>query len=428
MPLALAAGVNVAKFGTLFGLPFDRQFITLVSPEHRAVLRANGGSLFGLQFLPTNLLVYLRPDGIDLVRLFPWVRFPAGADVIGHVSYDRITPTSSAVAAMPLHAILGIVGAVAIVSPRRARESGVAALRAPVAGALVATGPVLVFGFLAQRYVGDFLPLFVLLGALGLHVALAWCTRTVGRRRTVSWAALAVGAFVAIWFAAGLAVLYQQITATDDGDLRAFVRHQFALARRVPGGSPDLTRVTRLPESAALGTVAVVGDCAGTYVSTGISWRALERSPATGGYRVRADFTRAFLHPAAPTTTPLLSAGTAARPMTFSVETRPNGRSVFGYTPPDGRVFRGRPVTIRPGEHRVDVVLDPRTQEAGITVGGRAVLTATTIPAVRTIVDPPGPVRLGDGGGVALARGRFPGAIRRLPVRTPLCRELTDHS
>jgi hypothetical protein len=421
IPVGLYAAVNFAKFQTPFGLPFDRQFVTFVSPEHRAVLAANGGSLFGLQFLPTNLLQYFRPDGIDLSRLVPWVRFPAVTTVIGDVRYDRITPTTSVVAAMPLLAVLSVVGLVAMLSPRRARETRVAALRAPVIGAAVATGPVLIFGFMAQRYLGDFVPLLVVLGAIGFHVSLAWCTRLEIRARAVTWAALAVVSFVAIWFGIGLAVIYQRVASSDEAELRDFVRTQLAVQRRFPGGAPELTHVARLPGDMPLGTVAVVGNCDGVFVSSGNAWRALERSPATGGYRLRVTF------PTAPGTTsvaPLLRAGSSHAPMMFFVESKPNGRQVIGYSSPDGRTYRSKPLTLAAGPHTIDLVLDPQTQEVVASVDGAAVLRAVTIPAVRTIVAPIGAVTIGDGGGRAPAPGRFPGAIKTLPPIRTLCHDL----
>jgi hypothetical protein len=407
VPIVLYAYVNHAKFGTLFGLPFDRQFVTFVNREHRAVLDANGGSLFGLQFLPTNLLQYLRPDGIDLSRLWPWVRFPGDPTIIGDVRYDRITPTSSAVAAMPLQAVLAIFGLAAAVSPRRARETAIAAVRAPAVGAAIGAVPVLVFGFVAQRYLGDFVPLLVLLGAVGLHVVVSWAARWDGWRRAATWAGIALLALLTVWSGIGLAVLYQRITATDATDLRAFVRSQFAVQRRFPGGAPDLVRVRALPERTPLGTVAVLGDCGGVFVSTGIGWRALERTEATGAYRLRVPFA------SGPGTSPLLRAGSGRDAMQLSVETRPGGRRVFVYTGPAGGTARSRAVALAPGVHDVDVVIDHRSQEVAVAVAGARVLEASGDPAVRPIAVP--------------YRTRAVGAgVTELPVDAPLCRRITE--
>ncbi len=157
-------------------------------------------------------------------------------------------------------------------------------------GAAIATGPVLIFGFIAQRYLGDFVPVMVLLGIVGLYVVVAWCQRVAIRTRIAASVAFALVALIAIWFGVGLAVLYQQVSVNDSSGLRAFVRNQFAGQRVFPGGAPDLTVASHLPERAPLGTVVVVGDCGGVFISNGFAWRALERTPATGGYRLRATF------------------------------------------------------------------------------------------------------------------------------------------
>jgi hypothetical protein len=200
------------------------------------------------------------------------------------------------------------------------------------------------------------------------------------------------------------------------------VRSQFAVQRRFPGGAPDLVHVRRLPERAPLGTVAVTGDCKGAYVSTGIGWRALDRTAATGGHRLRVVWPRDGI----PTPAPLLRAGTGTTPMMFSVETRPGGRAIFRYSSPDGITTRSRAVRVAPGPRTVDLVLDRRTQEVEVRVDGARVLAATTIPAVRTIVAPTGRVVIGDGGGRAPAPGRFPGRIRELANEPELCRNLTE--
>src|ERR1039458_4732976 len=76
IPVVLYVAIKEIKFGTLFRLPLNRQVLTLTNAHPRPVLAANGGSLFGLKFLPTNLLQFTRPDALTPTRLFPWVFFP----------------------------------------------------------------------------------------------------------------------------------------------------------------------------------------------------------------------------------------------------------------------------------------------------------------------------------------------------------------
>jgi hypothetical protein len=110
----------------------------------------------------------------------------------------------------------------------------------------------------------------------------------------------------------------------------------------------------------------------------------------------------------------------------FFVESRGNGARVFGYSAPDGQESRGRPVRLAPNRpYRIELALDPVTQEVAVRVDGRPVLYETTIPAVRKIVAPPGRVRIGDGQGREPAPGTFQGEIEALPPNRELCRELT---
>jgi hypothetical protein len=282
---------------------------------------------------------------------------------------------------------------------------------------------VVTFGYVAQRYLGDFVPLMVLLGALGLHVVLSWAARADTRRRRGVGVAVGLATLVAIWFGVGLAVFFQQISTTGTDELRAFVRTQFAVQRLVPGGAPELSRVRHLPARASLGTVAVLGDCRGVFVWTGGSWRALERTERAGLHRLRVSFPPS--EPGARTFAPLLRAGSPNAPMLFFVESRPGNRRVFSYLRPDGLTDRGDPVKVGPGPHRVDLVLDRQGQEIGVAVDDTIVLGARPSPTGSAIVGPVGEVVIGDGGGLPPAPGRFPGAVETVAVRPTLCREIT---
>ncbi|TML63754.1 MAG: hypothetical protein E6G14_17890, partial [Actinobacteria bacterium] len=95
IPLASYMYVNYAKFGTLVSVPIEKQDVLLARPERRAVLAATGNSLFGLRYVATSLVQYLRPDGIGFRRTFPWVTFAHFPHVFGGVQFDNIEPTAS---------------------------------------------------------------------------------------------------------------------------------------------------------------------------------------------------------------------------------------------------------------------------------------------------------------------------------------------
>jgi hypothetical protein len=160
----------------------------------------------------------------------------------------------------------------------------------------------------------------------------------------------------------------------------------------------------------------VIGDCRGVFVSTGIGWRALERTEATGAYRLRVPFPVSAARP-------LLRAGRGGNPMAFTVEPRPGGRSVVVYSRPDGGTLTSRPFTAAPGRHGIDLVLDHRAQEVGVTVDGRRVLEAFGDPAVRPIAVPFGAPVVApqpSAGGGSSSRNVL------VPADPTLCHDLTD--
>ena len=65
VPFLLYACVNLVRFGVPLSTPFDRQVLNEFSADRRAALADNGGTLFGLKFVPTALVQYLRPDTIE---------------------------------------------------------------------------------------------------------------------------------------------------------------------------------------------------------------------------------------------------------------------------------------------------------------------------------------------------------------------------
>ncbi len=188
VPVVTYATVNIAKFGSPFRLPIDSQiYISASRPARVAALEANGGSLFGAEFLPTNLIHYLRPDGFDLTRLFPFFVPPRRPPtIIGDVVFDGIEPAASITATMPVLFVLAVLGAI-VVWRRQPVAPGAADVRALVIGGVVATFAGLSIAWNTQRYQGDFLPLLVVCGLVGLHRLLRW--RPAAGRVGVAWVA-----------------------------------------------------------------------------------------------------------------------------------------------------------------------------------------------------------------------------------------------
>ena len=206
VPLAIYALVNVAKFGTLFSVPYDHQAANAVVPGRRATLAANGGTLVNVRALPTNLLQYLRPDAFRLDAAWPWVRLPTWRPtVIGDLRYDMLDYTSSVAAAMPVFLVLAVGGLVTMFRAPARALSGVligtatlASLDLPVLGAACSAVPSLVFVYITQRYTADFLPLLVLPAFAAFHGFVGWARSPDAKRGFVVATSVVLG-LLAVW-------------------------------------------------------------------------------------------------------------------------------------------------------------------------------------------------------------------------------------
>ena len=275
VPLALVVVINLVKFGHFFGFSEAEQIWTHLDPHRQVFLAANGNNPFGFQFLPSTLTAYLRPGGLRFSALFPYVALPASpAPTVGHVVFDEVDPTLSIPAAMPLLTVLSIWG---IVTAFRTRSMGrVRLTRLPLLAAAAGSVGVLLFGFIALRYLADFLPFLVLasiVGAVELMSRLETATRLV---RSLSLGVLALLAFFGLW--TNIAVAVSPTGTWTSAQARAFVAAQNSLS--AVSLASHVVRSSVLPESAPAGTLVDVGDCDGLYLSTGLqtsdlpSWRA----------------------------------------------------------------------------------------------------------------------------------------------------------
>jgi hypothetical protein len=409
VPIVLYAYVNYSRFGTLFGLPLDKQVYSQFNPARQRALAQNGGSLFGLKFLPTQLLQLLRPDALRLDSLFPWVTFPGRATVLGGVTFDTREWASSIPASMPAFTLLALFGVGAIV-----RRAGAAAVRAPLIGAVAGGLATLTIAFVAHRYISDLMPAIVLASLVGLHVLLSVRARSPGVGWTrITGIALVVLVVMSLWVNFALAIYYQRaLDPATDARRAGFIGFQQDVDGWVPGGPHGIVHAgTELPEHGSLGELLVLGDCGGLYWSDSRVWYAIERGSGAGHLRLRVQF------PAASTgQEPLLSLGAGAEQNVLSVRYLAGGRARFVLESPVApRPLVSTPRRLDPNRpYALDVTVDRRIGTVRVTIDDRSVLDAiaflvsgdqTTIGATG---DPANPAR-------------FSGSIRDLPVPTPLC-------
>ena len=266
-PLAVAITWNAVKFGHPYLFPFHAQVWTQVNAHRREALRVNGGTITGPQFFETSLVNYFRPDGVRFVDYFPFITLPARpAPAYGGAFLDQTYRTGSVTGLMPGLLLLTLVGATALLLPRR--SGGLVSIRWPMSAAVGAAVGVMGYGYLANRYTSDFVPALVLGAALGLWVAVGLVpTGWFARIAVLALLALLAGFSIAAQLATGSLVAAQ----TWGGD---HLSGYLSLQQRLSGGpdSPAARLVTRsavLPAEGRTDEIRIIGNCAAVYQNTG---------------------------------------------------------------------------------------------------------------------------------------------------------------
>ncbi|MBK5287853.1 MAG: hypothetical protein JJE46_05230 [Acidimicrobiia bacterium] len=424
-PILAYTYVNYARFGSLLSVPWRRQVLFSINADSRAPLDANNGTYFGIKYLPTTLLQYLRPDALARNSLLPWVTFPRGRPtVIGH-TVMALDVSSSVTASMPALAILTIIGIVAALSVRFARTPNARLLRIPLLGAAVGTVLVLTIAFIAQRYLGDWLPLVAIGSLAGIHTLIARrAAAAPGRRRRVQTGilvTLAALVMVSVWINGSLALWFQRLDTPNPESLRAeFVATQYRVSKALGTGAPQTEFVATLPRHpASSGTTAIVGDCAALYWSDGQHWRLVGGTPAGGVFDLTAE-----LPPLdAATWRPILTWATPAGPDVLALRRDreglhvsrslrlPGGTLTFTDREPPVKVTDGGPLAIQVVTAEPLGLFRVRINGTDAWQRNRAADLPSGVPVV----------------GAAIAPGVAPtyGAIRVVPDRE-LCRAIHD--
>ena len=346
--------INLAKFGTLFDLPADRQVLTLRSAQRAAWFAGNHGSFLSFRFLPTTVVHYFRPDAIGFERLVPFVRFGPRAAEYGSYPLESNTPASSLTASATLLVLLAAIGLGIIV---RRRSWPLVAL---FAGALVAAVPSFLIGFVANRYLTDMLPALIIPAAAALAVV-ARPTRTSAR---------VAGRLAAVLVAWGLWVNVSLATWIQNLKEPGFTEMRYAIDDTVFGGSPpsvvDLVAGAVVPRD---GVVAIDGQCDGLYIAEQGRWVALEL----------ADGVRRLQGTIRPGSEPLLIQSPAG-----TIELRLTADSGWAsYQAVDGTLITGSAITIEASDVDaidVDVTSDPITNNLTVRIDDQTVLLAFEAP------------------------------------------------
>jgi hypothetical protein len=422
LPVLLYVAINVAKFGTLASVPWEKQTFYILSGDRQDFLRING-SFFGARFAPSTLLEYLRPNAFALDGRFPWIGFRL--DAIGRrtllrgVVFDRVDATGSVPVSFPL---LTVLGGVAVVACSRARRAARPSHLVPsLAGAAVAAASMFGFGYIALRYLADVTPLLVLVGAVGFGVVLGPVVRPVRGWRSAAVVCLVAVGVLGTWVNLGQGIWYQRVFASpsDEDVTRGFLERRQSLGVLGAGRVLPVGTGPHLPYQGKAADLFVVGDCDGLYVSDGAgvdnlshtNWKPVVRTAGVGAHVLDVRFDDA----PAGTVEPLLVSGTRQEPNVLAVLHLGGGRIRFRY---EGLGYgAGVSVQVRTDRwYRVRAVLDPETDFSLVTVDGRVVFSGTydaeALPSVgRNDLD-------------ASTRPTFGGALRSQDDSRDLCRSI----
>lgn len=263
------ATVNFAKFGTLFRLPLDRQVYSAISADRQAALADNGGSLFGLRFVPTTWWQMFRPDAVRLTSWAPWVDYGPRASIIGDVTFDTISRSASMTATSPLMVGLAALGTAVLL---RRRGPLLAAWWAPMVGAAAGLAATLTIAFVAHRYLGDAIPVVVLPGIIGWW----WLDERLAGRRWWWLVVVALGTWSAVGNL-GMGVLQQRAySARTPGALARTVELQLDS----PGSPPVVHTGDARPRPQPAQRLWILGDCEALSWSDGDGWHPVEHRAA----------------------------------------------------------------------------------------------------------------------------------------------------
>jgi hypothetical protein len=264
--LAVGCAIDFAKFGLLFGVPFSDQELF----GYFALQRINGGHYLSLHWLPNTLNAYINPTNIDFSSVFPYIfRRDVPSTLFGG------NATAGIPVSMPFLFVAGFWGAVTSFTPGRPTQFR--ALRLLLLSAAVPAAVIMIYGWIFERFVADFVPLLVLaamVGVVDLWNRMGSVSRNGRKSLLLAGGAMAVLGF---WANMSFALVPTNYWNAEQGS--RFIEAQLSLSDVT--GHPLAQRVvvgSKFPAPAPLGTVFVRGHCAALY----IAYHTVR--PGTGGF------------------------------------------------------------------------------------------------------------------------------------------------
>ncbi len=382
VPLVIGCAVNYSKFGVLFGVSNFEQVWTHVNAYRRKFLAANHNAEEGLIFVPTNLATYFRPDGLRLSSVFPFITLPARPPTaVGHVLFDRLYRTASLPSSTPLLFLLSLWGLVTAFRPRPVGRVAITRLLLLAAGS--AGAALMLWGYIAPRYLGDFSPFLALASAVAM--ADIW-RRLDGRSPRVRRSVLAViTALAAFSIAANIGLAITPNEEWNTVQTLHYVEAQHAISDLT--GHPLDSRVVRgsaLPVYGPADQLFVVGDCDGLYISNGEDYSTVPSSQYLRTTWMTVELGHRFQHTFRLTVRPLahghesvalVRAGSETVSVTATATGRPDEVIINVGLYGNGSSSPGISVGQRTGTvHTVTVITDPAKHLIEAELDGNTVL------------------------------------------------------
>jgi hypothetical protein len=263
----------------------------------------------------------------------------------------------------------------------------------------VGTAGVVVWGYISQRYIGDFMPFFIIASAIGMIEV--WRLLDGRSRRARGWALGGFCALATYGIAANVAVAAFPVPQFSQTQLAGYVTAQRSLSIGSLGAS--VRTGGSLPYWAPAGELFAVDHCSGLYMSSGddsssvpgqqiehYTWMPVEQSPA---FTRQIGFT--FNRPVSLLTHPvtLLTYGKAALvlvPLGSSDSVRlvlENSGSSIAWPPAHGWIL---PITYLHSQSNFTVTVDPNLHALILTwygwqyldhyIAGRGPIVVRTTP------------------------------------------------
>jgi hypothetical protein len=268
VPFAVSCAVTYAKFGIPIGLPMADQVWAEVNAHRRYFLAANGGKAFSPAFLPSTIVAYLQPFGIHVSGVFPFITTPtAPAAAYAGAVLDQTYPTASIPPTMPLLFLLSCWGAVSAFLPRP--PGRMALTRMLLVASAAGIAGVLMWGYIADRYMADFLPFMILAGAIGMIEL--WRRILHRGRRWHEFALGGITVLAAFGLVANIGIALVPTPQFNNTQLTNFIAAQQSYS--VQSLASTVHHAATLPYWAPVGQLYAIGDCSGLYYSTGDSFK-----------------------------------------------------------------------------------------------------------------------------------------------------------